>query len=271
MADLSHYLICTDYDGTFANMGEVSEADAAAVREFQRDGGHFTIASGRSPDFLFSKRELFAPNAPIISINGTMINDPRDMSVLVEYTLDAAAEQAIRWIYANTQTQAIAIYGEDREGKWFLREGSKMDMRFPMPSADVDTIIASVPRPWYKVIFVQPPVQTPEVMQQCLERWGGSYEFDRSWPMGIELHQKGSGKGACLSFIRQWMRDPDLVIVGVGDYENDISLVREADIGYAVGNATDDVKAAADRITVKNTDNAIAAIISDIRDMAKNN
>ncbi|MBO4368115.1 MAG: HAD family phosphatase, partial [Clostridia bacterium] len=127
--------------------------------------------------------------------------------------------------------------------------------------------LASVPRPWYKVIFVQDPELTPGVMQSCLDNWGSRYEFDRSWPMGIELHQKGSDKGACLDFIRKWMNDPELKIVGVGDYENDISLIRESDIGYAVGNADQAVKDVADRVTVRNTENAIAAIIRDLRAM----
>ena len=267
MGYLGHYLICSDYDGTFSDRGEVSEADARAVREFQRDGGYFTIASGRSPDFLWTKRESFVPNAPIISINGTMINDPADMSVLRKYTLGDEAEEAVRWIHANTETQIVAVHGADREGRWVKREGLEIPFPHPIESADIDTIV-SVPKPWYKVIFVQAPETTPSVMKACLDRWGDQYEFDRSWPMGLELHRKGSGKGACLSFIREWMGDPALKIIGVGDYENDISLIRDADIGYAVGNATDEVKAAADRVTVRNTENAIAAIIRDIREMA---
>ena len=51
------------------------------------------------------------------------------------------------------------------------------------------------------------------------------------------------------------------VIVGVGDYENDVTLIRMADIGYAVDNAAPEAKAAADRITVKNDEHAIARII----------
>ena len=52
--------------------------------------------------------------------------------------------------------------------------------------------------------------------------------------------------------------------IGVGDYENDLSLVRDADIGYAVGNAIDEVKAVASRVTVPNTQHAIARIIAEL-------
>ena len=52
--------------------------------------------------------------------------------------------------------------------------------------------------------------------------------------------------------------------IGIGDYENDLSLLESSDIGYAVDNAIDSVKEAADRITVANTNDAIAAIIEEL-------
>ena len=53
-------------------------------------------------------------------------------------------------------------------------------------------------------------------------------------------------------------------LICVGDFENDIDMVRDADIGYAVENAVDELKAVADRITVNVNDGAIAKIIEDI-------
>ena len=42
---------------------------------------------------------------------------------------------------------------------------------------------------------------------------------------------------------------------------NDISMIENAKLGFAVANAVDDVKVAADYITVSNNDHAMAAII----------
>ena len=49
------------------------------------------------------------------------------------------------------------------------------------------------------------------------------------------------------------------------DYENDIELLRAADIGYAVGDAQDSVKAVADRITVPCAEHALTKIIDEIK------
>ena len=50
----------------------------------------------------------------------------------------------------------------------------------------------------------------------------------------------------------------------VGDYENDISMLKEADLSYAVGNALPRVKESAVRITVTNNESALAKIISEL-------
>ena len=52
----------------------------------------------------------------------------------------------------------------------------------------------------------------------------------------------------------------------VGDYENDVSMLEMADIGYAVSNATELCLKAADRITVSNNENAIAVIIRELEE-----
>ena len=49
--------------------------------------------------------------------------------------------------------------------------------------------------------------------------------------------------------------------IAVGDYYNDVSMIKNAGIGFAVANAVDDAKTVADYITVNNNEHAIAKII----------
>ena len=49
--------------------------------------------------------------------------------------------------------------------------------------------------------------------------------------------------------------------VAIGDYNNDVSMIRAAGVGVAVANAVDEAKAAADIVTVSNEEHAIAKII----------
>ena len=50
----------------------------------------------------------------------------------------------------------------------------------------------------------------------------------------------------------------------VGDYTNDVEMIKTAGVGIAVENANEDAKMAADYITVSNDNDAIARVIEDI-------
>ena len=49
--------------------------------------------------------------------------------------------------------------------------------------------------------------------------------------------------------------------IAFGDSENDIEMLRAAGLGVAMGNADEAVKAAADRVTLSNNENGIAATL----------
>ena len=208
MGKYDGYLLCTDFDGTFALPGtKLSEENLAAIRRFQAEGGLFTIASGRQPQFL---RELVGPfeaNAPIIAMNGTMICDEHSFAVIKDYPVGE---------------EILPV----------LDEIADLDL--------CDNLIL-----WN-------------------ERWGKRFTGSRSWPTGFEIQGKEGGKGAALQWIRRYLGERVRITVGVGDFENDISLIRDADIGYAVANAIPEAKAAADRVTVAHTEHAIAAIIEEL-------
>ena len=54
------------------------------------------------------------------------------------------------------------------------------------------------------------------------------------------------------------------LLVTVGDFENDVSMLQAGDISYAVENALPNVKAVAMRQTVHYEQHAIAAIVADL-------
>ena len=52
--------------------------------------------------------------------------------------------------------------------------------------------------------------------------------------------------------------------IAIGDYNNDISMIKAAGIGVAVANAVPEAKAVADIVTVSTKEHAIAKIINDL-------
>ena len=73
----------------------------------------------------------------------------------------------------------------------------------------------------------------------CVDRGGGFYE----------MTPKGFSKAGSMKLLAEQIGDPNLRIAAIGDSTNDIAMLRAADIGIAMGNATAEVKAAADYVT----------------------
>lgn len=255
MGKYEGYLIATDFDGTFAGPGAViSRENSLAIRRFQAGGGLFTIASGRIPSFLAGYREDFVANAPLICTNGTVICDQNSLKILHCMTFGEEIDGFVRYLYERGDVNQLLVSGPDADKIWL--EPRKV----PFSPA----LLANVPKPWCRLLCVQSPERTLALRDEMLARFGDRYEFNRSWGEGLEVIPRGSGKGACLTWIRKYLGDRVHTTIGVGDYENDLTLIRDADVGCAVGNALDECKRVADRVIVPNTEHAIAAIIDSL-------
>lgn len=248
------YMICSDFDGTLAyGDGQISSKNLDAIHYFQQNGGVFTLASGRSPEFVQQLAPDFIANGPLICLNGTRICDPDNGKILYQSFLPPSAVDVIKYLYANDSLKSIQPVVED-DGKRFYLNKPEFSLQ-----QIIDTVGASR---IHKVLFVFDNADTALSLRSELnEKFGEKIQFCRSWAFSVEMYDKPAGKGECLELARSMAARPIYTVIGVGDYENDISLVRLADVGYAVENAIDSVKAAADKIAPSNINDAIADII----------
>ena len=77
----------------------------------------------------------------------------------------------------------------------------------------------------------------------------------------LELNNWGVTKGNSLRFLSEKLGIPLENTMACGDTQNDLDMIRTAGIGVAMGNATDDVKQAADFITRSNEEDGVAYAI----------
>ena len=77
-----------------------------------------------------------------------------------------------------------------------------------------------------------------------------------------------AGKGNALCEIKKLTSSS--LAVSAGNYDNDLEMIIKADIGFAVSNASENLKAAADFITVSCDENAIHKIIKELEKRQKN-
>lgn len=265
----SGLLICTDLDGTlYRNDKSISRENSEAIEYFKENGGLFTFITGRMPYFSDDAYNRINPNAPFGCINGGGIYDhrtkeyvwkqPIDTSVfeLVHYVMDAMSETADYGIQLNT-FDTIYFLRDDPSSVWF-RDITGM----PYRTCDINTFDESLA----KIVFTSNESSIVLEIAQLLNRHPRVDEFDfiRSEQKLYEILPKGVDKGTVLPRLAEHLGISMDKTIAIGDYNNDIGMIRTAGLGIAVSNAVDEVKAIADHVTVSNEEHAIARIISDI-------
>lgn len=253
MQNFKGYLICTDIDGTLVNSkGELSENNLKAIRAFQQGGGLFTVSTGRMPEYVLNFP--FVPNAPVISVNGTVIFDLPSGMVIREFPLDCFYEDVIEYINSN-YSNVIKNYEVYTSGASVCIEDQ--------PVSAIIELYKEIKV--YKFLFRFHNSENAVKMNRSLdEKFGERFLFDRSWPLGVEMHITGSGKGNCVKLLKEEYCSGIHTAIAIGDYENDITMIKFADIGYATDNAPESVKKHADKIAPSNDDDAISYVIKSL-------
>lgn len=259
MGKFDGYLIMSDFDGTLAH-GEVDEngthyttvsrENCDAIRYFQSEGGLFTLATGRRVDMVRELNKFFVPNTYVSTFNGALVCSLDGSDVLFSGPMRPdfvdvanrvrAACPKLEWILFHQLHESVRVLPDD-----------------PIPST-------LFPEPVYKMVCYAHRADSDEYAARVASVIGNDYLSMRSWINGIEIQQRGTGKGDTVRRLKERLGDRARVVISVGDYENDVDMLRAADIGYAVSNAALPALAAADRITVSNRDSAIARIIEEI-------
>ena len=259
-------LICTDLDGTLLrNDKSISKTNLNAIEYFKSEGGYFTFITGRMPYFVKSIYETVKPNAPLGCGNGGAVYDLKKMEYVSYIELSKEAMELVRAVDEAVEDVGIQVYTLD--GIYFSRDNSAMEhfrALTGMPNVvkhydDVTEVVT-------KIVFGDMREEAIQRIKEVLDNHPKSAKFDyiRSEKTLYEILPKGVNKGSVLPEFSKYLGVKPSHIIGVGDYNNDVEMIKQAGVGIAVSNATEAAKAVADYITVSNEDDAIAQIISDI-------
>lgn len=285
MGKFDGFLICTDCDGTLTNKdGLLSDENARAIKYFQDEGGKFTLATGRFPQHAYTFKDKLTVNAPVVSLNGVLLYDLEKEEALCNLSMETKASFKVMK-YLNENWKGIWEYWLNFSGKesaCYKPFEDKFESESLVSEVDFEEFCGMVhensaisemkvfeeiqnllPEKMAKIVFVMPEDMLKPVQKDLRERFGDEFNFDSSWPNGLEMQWVKSGKGIAVEMLKERLGNIHTTVC-VGDYDNDISMLKIADISYAVANAIDEVKAVASKVTVSNNDNALEAVIKDL-------
>ena len=266
MGKFDGILLCSDLDGTLLNRdGAVSAENIEAIRHFQREGGCFTFVTGRMPYFAAHIYQRVEPNAPFGCINGGGIYDHRAGKYLWRRELPEEALTLAGETLKAFPEVGLQVNTFDRI--YFCRESPVMEgFRRITGVPNCPRPLAEIHEPMAKIVFGEHDPAVMTRLQIFLTEHPAAKEFDfiHSEQMLYEMLPKGVSKGILIQKMAELLGIDPRKTVAVGDYYNDVPMLREAALGVAVANACPAAREAADAITVSNEEHAIAAVIRDL-------
>lgn len=236
MGKFDGILILSDLDGTFRGEEGTAEAHSEVVRYFTDNGGRFGFATGRAAAYMTEQPFFDLINTPCCLFNGGLIYDFEKKHTICQTSVDFSVQDFLDAVDLNAlRCKKMIAACNPKEPMVVVEQNCE----------DIEVLSC---RP-LKQVFVFEDVEDADFFAdsiRALPLMNNSY-ISKSWSVGVEVTSANATKGHAFKAIKEYLGNIHTT-VGVGNYYNDIPLLQYADIGIAVGNAPQAVKAAADII-----------------------
>lgn len=266
MGKFDGILICTDLDGTLLrNDKSISKENEKAIEYFKKEGGYFTFVTGRMPYYVGDIVKKVKPNAPFGCANGGGLYDHINKKYLWTNILHDSFTNIIKCIDDNFPKAGIQISAFDKT--YFSKDNLSMQ-RF-REATGVEYVVrhyTDFTEPVAKILFGSEEEEEILNIEKMLFGHPDATKFDfiRSEQSLYEVIPKGTHKGTAIEKLCEYLKIDIKKSIALGDYYNDVSMIKTAGVGIAVSNACPDALNAADIITVSNEEHAIAKVIDEL-------
>jgi Cof subfamily protein (haloacid dehalogenase superfamily) len=254
--------VVSDVDGTLVRSDKsLTPRTIETVRNLRTAGIKFAIVSSRPPRGLKTVIERLAITAPVAGFNGGVIVSP-ELSVIARHLIapDVArravdlieASGANAWIFSGDQWLV-----RDRNGARVALE--ERTVEFPPTAIDEFTNVIGTAA---KIVAVSDDFTLLTKLQdQVRNSLGRDANVVRSQKYYLDITHPLANKGNALLELARLMAVSPADTAVVGDGENDMDMFIQAGLSIAMGNASAEVRAAADFVTGGNNGDGAAAAI----------
>lgn len=252
-------LVIADVDGALVTHDKVLTKRAiAAVDALRARRIAFAITSGRPPRGMTMLFEPLRLTTPIAAFNGGMLIRP-DLSVIDQHTLpDEMVPQVIETIRAHGLD--VWLYrGQD----WYTqtRHGPHVDreewtVKFPpIVVSSYDDLLTGV----VKIVGVSDDLEAVGRCEaEAQKQFGQRVTATRSQPYYLDVTHPEANKGTVAKRLSQILSVPEERIATIGDQMNDTLMFKGTGLSIAMGNASDEVKHLAMKVTTSCDDEGFA-------------
>ena len=261
MGKFDGLLLVSDFDDTlYDSRHRIPARNLQAIRRFIREGGRFTVATGRAHRTFAPQVPLVPLNAPVVLSNGSALYDFARGEMLEQTYLSPQAPKDFSAVLERFPTLGLEVYhGEDI---YVYRPNPITEMHMKKVGTDYTLCpVPQMPVPWTKAILQEEHPVLLQVQDWFLERYAARYEAIFSNRFYLEITQLGSTKGGMALRLAQRLGIAPGHMYCVGDNQNDIPMLAHSAIPFAPANCAREVREWGARVLCHCDDGVIGDIV----------
>lgn len=260
-------LIALDIDGTLVNPElQISPRVHQAVAAALAAGRIVTLATGRGPSPTDYFADQLGLSAPLVTLQGAVIFDHRRRAALHETRLQPAV---IPWIVGAAQQRGWHLHFETTDLVYMpygLETPAELAALFRVANLKrVANFLTDMPELPHKfIVSVHDPADRPAVERELaglVQAAGLPLDVFPSHPILVEGLPAGIHKAHGLAWLAAHLGIAREEVLAVGDNDNDITMLKWAGVGVAMGSGSPGALAAADWVAPSLAEDGAAAAI----------
>lgn len=261
MGRYSDYLIVSDFDMTLTDLNHnIVDRNIEALKDYIAQDGAFTIATGRAIKGFSHLLPYVPVNAPCIYSNGGLTYDHVQDKAVEVHEMPPQAEQLIEVIVSRFPEVGMEMYQQDDEVFVINPNGSVAKHMEIVKLTPTVVTVDKIKRPWIKVVLAGENAHLIEACEHINREFGDYLYAVVSLPFLMDIQGKSVSKGTAARKLLNRMGRKTLVCAG--DAENDLAMLKEADIAFIPENAHPSVQGYGFRQVCHCDEGSIADVIS---------
>lgn len=268
MGKFENYLIASDIDGTLLwEANYVNPRNLARLHDFCEGGGHFALSTGRNHKDIYKVVGEFGKyiTMPCILCNGSYLYDTQSGEIMNPQYFDR--KKTTEFLRELRRDFPNIGYRASFEGGFLVPEDDTIIMPV-LRHMEIDMLATLCPaeefenHDLFKSVLIGAPEDLERLRARIEEHYNGIFTVTTSGPSMIELQPFGVSKSFQIPYLKKLY--PGAELWCIGDYDNDIEMLRDADVSVCPANAMAAVKAICDLEVCHCKDGALAELIDEI-------
>lgn len=269
--DFSKTVFVTDFDGTLLTADKrITDADLQAIYDYRAEGGLFGIATGRPIQTVRKYLEYLPVDLPLILYNGCIVYDHRKDKILYSSYLPEVAKEIFVDVRERFPGVSPEVYTFGSQNYFVMNHVEKWHHQILGMEFDKLESHTQITEPWCKMLLADEVEVIDELSDYIKKYQGRGVRFVRSLPTFLEVLPEDASKGTALTEVVKMCYLGDKFVCTAGDYDNDIEMLRAADLSFCPSNSQQCVKDVSDFVLTKTCDEgAIAEALAILKSWKK--